>query len=40
MTQLGGRVTILGVLAMLVGYLAWSRRTWVPLVRVLLALGC
>jgi membrane-associated phospholipid phosphatase len=38
-TQLGGRATILGVLAILVGYLAWSRRTWVPLLRVLLALG-
>lgn len=38
-TQLGGRATILGVLAILVGYLAWSRRTWIPLLRVLLALG-
>ena len=38
-TQLGGRATILGVLAILVGYLAWSRRTWLPLMRVLLALG-
>jgi undecaprenyl-diphosphatase len=38
-TQLGGRATILGVLVILVGYLAWRRRTWVPLLRVLLALG-
>jgi membrane-associated phospholipid phosphatase len=37
-TQLGGRVTILAVLAVLVGYLAWSRRAWLPLVRVLAAL--
>jgi membrane-associated phospholipid phosphatase len=39
LTQLGGRVTILVVLAGLVGYLAWRRRTWLPVVRVLLALG-
>lgn len=38
-TQTGGRGTILVVLAVLVGYLAWRRRTWVPLLRVLLALG-
>jgi membrane-associated phospholipid phosphatase len=38
-TQLGGRGTILVVLAGLVGYLAWRRRTWLPLLRVLLALG-
>jgi membrane-associated phospholipid phosphatase len=38
-TQVGGRVTILAVLAVLVGYLAWRRRTWLPLVRVLLALA-
>ncbi|SNR54715.1 PAP2 superfamily protein [Blastococcus mobilis] len=38
-TQLGGRATILIVLAILVAYLAWRRRTWVPLLRVLLALG-
>jgi membrane-associated phospholipid phosphatase len=38
-TQIGGRATILIVLAILVGYLAWRRRTWVPLVRVLIALG-
>jgi len=38
-TQVGGRVTILAVLAVLVGYLAWRRRTWLPLIRVLLALG-
>ena len=38
-TQLGGRVTILVVLAVLVGYLAWRRHTWLPLVRVLVALG-
>jgi membrane-associated phospholipid phosphatase len=39
LTQLGGRVTILVVLAGLVGYLAWRRRTWLPVARVLLALG-
>jgi membrane-associated phospholipid phosphatase len=39
LTQLGGRVTILVVLAVLVGYLAWRRRTLVPLIRVLLALA-
>jgi len=38
-TQLGGRVAILVVLAVLVGYLAWRRHTWLPLVRVLVALG-
>jgi membrane-associated phospholipid phosphatase len=38
-TQLGGRGAILLVLAGLVGWLAWSRRTWVPLRRVLLALA-
>jgi membrane-associated phospholipid phosphatase len=38
-TQLGGRVTILAVLAILVGYLAVRRRTWLPLFRVLIALG-
>lgn len=38
LTQLGGRGTILAVLAVLVGYLAWRRRTVVPLVRVLVAL--
>jgi membrane-associated phospholipid phosphatase len=38
-TQLGGRGTILVVLAVLVGYLAWRRRTWLPLVRVLTALA-
>lgn len=38
-TQLGGRATILVVLAGLVGYLAWRQRTAVPLLRVLLALG-
>ncbi len=37
-TQLGGRVTILVVLTGLVGYLAWSRRTVLPALRVLLAL--
>jgi membrane-associated phospholipid phosphatase len=37
-TQLGGRGAILLVLAGLVGWLAWRRRTWVPLRRVLLAL--
>ncbi|HLM05600.1 MAG TPA: phosphatase PAP2 family protein [Blastococcus sp.] len=39
LTQVGGRVTILAVLAGLVGYLAWRRHTWLPLVRVLLALA-
>jgi membrane-associated phospholipid phosphatase len=39
LTQLGGRVAILVVLAALVGYLAWRRRTWLPLVRVLIALA-
>ena len=38
-TQVGGRVTILVVLAGLVGYLAWRRHTWLPLVRVLMALA-
>jgi len=38
-TQLGGRATISIVLAVLVGYLAWSRRTWLPLIRVLIALA-
>ena len=38
-TQLGGRAAILAVLAVLVGYLGWRRRTWLPLARVLLALG-
>ncbi len=38
-TQLGGRGTILAVLAVLVGYLAWRRRTVLPLVRVLVALA-
>jgi membrane-associated phospholipid phosphatase len=38
-TQIGGRATILGVLACLVGYLAWRRRTWLPLIRVLAALA-
>jgi membrane-associated phospholipid phosphatase len=37
-TQLGGRGFILIVLAGLVGYLCWSRRTLLPLLRVLLAL--
>jgi membrane-associated phospholipid phosphatase len=38
-TQLGGRVAILAVLAVLVGYLAWRRHTWLPLARVLVALS-
>jgi len=38
-TQFGGRATILVVLAVLVGYLAWSRHTLLPLVRVLVALA-
>ncbi len=36
-TQIGGRVTILVVLAGLVGYLGWTRRTVLPLLRVVLA---
>jgi membrane-associated phospholipid phosphatase len=39
LTQLGGRVAILVVLAGLVGYLAWRKGTWVPIVRVLVALA-
>jgi membrane-associated phospholipid phosphatase len=39
LTQVGGRVTILVVLAGLVGHLAWRRRTLLPLVRVLVALA-
>ncbi|MFP5373085.1 MAG: phosphatase PAP2 family protein, partial [Actinomycetes bacterium] len=38
-TQLGGRATLLAVLAATVGHLAWRRHTWVPLVRVLVALS-
>ncbi|MGY1620886.1 phosphatase PAP2 family protein [Geodermatophilus sp. SYSU D00965] len=38
-TQLGGRGFILIVLAGLVSYLLWSRRTVVPLLRVLVALA-
>jgi membrane-associated phospholipid phosphatase len=38
-TQLGGRGFILLVLAVLVGFLAWQRRTLLPLARVLLALA-
>jgi membrane-associated phospholipid phosphatase len=38
-TQMGGRGTILVVLTVLVGYLAWRRRTLLPLVRVLVALA-
>lgn len=38
-TQLGGRAAILVVLAILVGYLAWRWHTWLPLLRVLLALA-
>ena len=37
LTQLGGRGAILIVLAGLVGYLAWRRGTWLPLLRVLVA---
>ena len=39
LTQVGGRVTILVVLAGLVGYLAWRRGTWVPALRLLLAVA-
>jgi membrane-associated phospholipid phosphatase len=38
-TQIGGRVTILVVLAVLIGYLFWRRGAWLPAARVLLALG-
>lgn len=38
-TQLGGRAFILAVLAVLAGWLAWRRRTPLPLVRVLVALA-
>jgi membrane-associated phospholipid phosphatase len=38
-TQLGGRGFILIVLAGLVGYLGWSRRSLVPLLRVVVALA-
>jgi membrane-associated phospholipid phosphatase len=38
-TQLGGRGFILVVLAVLVGYIGWTRRTLLPLLRVLLALA-
>ena len=39
LTQLGGRVTILVVLLGLVGYLAWRRGTWLPLLRVVTAVA-
>jgi membrane-associated phospholipid phosphatase len=39
LTQAGGRVTILVVLAGLVGWVAWQRRSLAPLVRVLVALA-
>ena len=39
LTQVGGRVTILVVLAGLVGYLAWRRGTWVPALRLVLAVA-
>jgi membrane-associated phospholipid phosphatase len=38
-SQLGGRVTILVVIAGLVGHLAWRRHAVLPLLRVLLALA-
>jgi len=38
-TQFGGRGFILAVLAVLVAWLAWRRRTLVPLARVLVALA-
>ncbi|TFV47534.1 phosphatase PAP2 family protein [Blastococcus sp. TF02A-35] len=38
-TQLGGRVTILVVLAGLVGYLLWRRGAWQPALRVVIAVG-
>jgi membrane-associated phospholipid phosphatase len=39
LTQLGGRVAILVVLLALVGYLAWRRGAWLPLLRVVVAVG-
>ena len=39
LTQVGGRVTILVVLAGLVGYLLWRRGAWLPLARVVLAVA-
>ena len=39
LTQAGGRVTILVVLAGLVAWVAWQRRSLAPLVRVLVALA-
>jgi membrane-associated phospholipid phosphatase len=38
-TQLGGRVFILAVLAVVVGHVAYRRRTLLPLVRVLVGLA-
>jgi undecaprenyl-diphosphatase len=38
-TQVGGRVAILIVLLALVVHLAWRRRAWMPLIRVLVALA-
>lgn len=38
-TQLGGRVFILAVLAVVVGYIAYQRRTLLPLIRVLVGLA-
>jgi membrane-associated phospholipid phosphatase len=38
-TQVGGRVTILAVLSVLVGYLAWRKKTLLPLARVLVAIA-
>jgi membrane-associated phospholipid phosphatase len=38
-TQLGGRGFIVAVLAVLAGWLAWRRRTLVPVIRVLVALA-
>ncbi|MGY2082165.1 phosphatase PAP2 family protein [Blastococcus sp. SYSU DS0539] len=38
-TQLGGRVTILVVLAGLIGYLLWRRGAWLPAARVVLAVA-
>jgi membrane-associated phospholipid phosphatase len=38
-TQLGGRVFILAVLAVVVGHIAYQRRTLLPLVRVLVGLA-
>ncbi len=39
LTQAGGRGVIVAVLAALVGWISWQQRTWVPVLRVLVALA-